>query len=255
MPPPRMSTSTLASRLSRTLSLPDTFAPPTIAANGLAGILEQAREHRDLALHQEARVGRQELGDADRARMGAVRGPERVVHVDLGVVRELAGERRVVLLLLGVEAEVLEEEELAVAQPLHGVDRADAERVAGDRHVAAEELRQALGDRPQAEAVLDLAIGPAEVAREDHPRPVGQEVVDRRDRGTDARIVGDLAVLQRDVEVDANEDALPGDVDVADVSLSMGRSGCSRPPPSGGAGGASRELRGDEASRSAQRQL
>src|SRR5256885_4024877 len=30
------------------------------------------------------------------------------------------------------------------------------------------------------------------------------------------------------------------------VSLSMGRSGCFRPPPSGGAGGASRELRGDE---------
>src|SRR5438046_8588245 len=30
------------------------------------------------------------------------------------------------------------------------------------------------------------------------------------------------------------------------VSLFMGRSGCSRPPRSGGAGGASRELRGDE---------
>ena len=43
------------------------------------------------------------------------------------------------------------------------------ERVAGDRHVAPEQLGQALADRPQPEAVLDLAVGPPEVAGEDDP--------------------------------------------------------------------------------------
>ena len=38
----------------------------------------------------------------------------------------------------------------------------------------------------------------------------------------DARVVGDLAVRQRDVEVDADEDALAGDVDVADGELVHG---------------------------------
>ena len=90
----------------------------------------EPREHRDLALHQEARVGRQELGDADRARVGAVRRAERVVHVQLRVVRELLRESRVVLLLRRVEPQVLEDEQLAVAQPLHRVDRADAKRIA-----------------------------------------------------------------------------------------------------------------------------
>ena len=39
-----------------------------------------------------------------------MRGPEGVVDVDVGVGRELGRELRVVLLLLGMEAEVLEQE-------------------------------------------------------------------------------------------------------------------------------------------------
>ena len=130
-------------RLSRTLSLPDTFAPPTIAANGRAGDLEEVRELRDLALHEEAGVRRQERGDPDGRGVGPVGRPERVVDVDVGVGRELLGELGVVLLLGRVEAEVLEEEELAGAEALDGVDGADPEGIAGDRHVATEELRSA----------------------------------------------------------------------------------------------------------------
>ena len=127
------------------------------------------------------------------------------------------------------------------------------ERVAGDRHVPAEELRQPLRDGPQAEAVLDLAVGPAEVAREDDPRAVGEQVVDGRDGGADARVVGDLAVLERDVEVDADEDALAGDVDVADGQLVHGRSlRCRRQAAVPARRGASRRR---ARRRSAQRQL
>ena len=73
----------------------------------------------------------------------------------------------VVGLLLGVEAEVLEQEHLAGSHALDRVLRPDAERVAGDRHVAPDQLGQALADRPQPEPVLDLALGPPEVAGED----------------------------------------------------------------------------------------
>ena len=82
-----------------------------------------------------------------------------------------------------------------------------------------EELAQTLGDRPQAEAVLDLAVGPPEVAGQDHPGALAEEGPDRRDRRPDPRVVGDLAVLERDVEVDPDEDALAGRVDVADGEL------------------------------------
>ena len=49
--------------------------------------------------------------------------------------------------------------------------------------------------------------------------PALSERRDRRDRRADARVVGDLAVGERDVEVDADEDAFAGDVRVADREL------------------------------------
>ena len=118
-----------------------------------------------------------------------------------------------------MEAEVLEEDRLAGPHPLDGILRADPERIAGDRHVAAEQLAQPLADRAKTEPVLDLPVGPAEMARQDHPGPFVQEGHDRRQRGADARVVGDLAVRQRDVEVDADEDALPGRVEVPNGQL------------------------------------
>jgi hypothetical protein len=66
-----------------------------------------------------------------------------------------------------VEAEVLEEQDLAGSKALDGVVGPDAERVTGHRHVAPQELGQALADRPQPEAVLDLAVGSPEMARQD----------------------------------------------------------------------------------------
>ena len=106
--------------------------------------------------------------------------------------------------------------DLAGPHPLERVLGAQPERVAGHRHVPPEQLGQPLPDRPQAQAVGDLAVRAAEVAREDDLGARLDQRHDRRDRGPDARVVGDLAVRQRDVEVDAHEDALAGDVRVAD---------------------------------------
>ncbi len=60
-----------------------------------------------------------------------MRRPERVVDVDVGVGREGRREGRVVLLLLDVEAKVLEEQDLAEPEPPDGVLRAESQRVAG----------------------------------------------------------------------------------------------------------------------------
>ena len=215
------SRSTFVSRLSRTLILSETLAPPMIAANGRAGVSRRSRERCDLALHQQPGVGRQELGDADGRGVRAVGGPERVVDVHVGVGRELRRERRVVRLLLGVEAQVLEQQR---PRPLRRRLTASSvpmpERVAGHRHVAAEELRQALGDRAAGGGRrMTLPLGrPRWLARMTLAPRLEQVVM----VGIAARMresSRDLAVLERDVEVDADEDALAGDVGVADREL------------------------------------
>jgi hypothetical protein len=50
-----------------------------------------------------------------------------------------------------------------------------------------------------------------------HERNLGallDEVLDGRERGADARVVGDLAAVERDIEIDPDKNALALDVDV-----------------------------------------
>src|SRR6185369_17281937 len=55
-----------------------------------------------------------------------------------------------------------------------------------------------------------LAFWPSEVRSENHTRAVIDRVLDRRQRRSDARIVVNLAVFDRHVEVDADEQSLAG---------------------------------------------
>ena len=60
-----------------------------------------------------------------------------------------------------------------------------------------------------------LALRPPEVRAEDELRRVAlEQELERRQRRADPRVVGDAAVLERHVEVDADEDALARDVGV-----------------------------------------
>src|SRR4051794_23199597 len=58
----------------------------------------------------------QVFGDASRGRMRSVRRTEGVVHIEIAKPRERLRERIVVLLLTGIEARVLEQQDLAVLQ-------------------------------------------------------------------------------------------------------------------------------------------
>ncbi len=171
IPPPRIEHVDLGQEVVDDLDLVGDLGAAEDGRERPLGCLEQLREHLDLALHQQPGVGRQELGDADGRGVRAMGRAEGVVDVDVGVRGQGGRERRIVLLLLDVEAQVLEQEHLAGPEPLDRVLRPDPERVAGDRHVAAHQLAEALADRPQAKAVLDLAVGPAEVAGQDDRGP------------------------------------------------------------------------------------
>ena len=71
-----------------------------------------------LAFEQPPGGGRQQVGDPLGAGVRPVGGAERVVDVDVGERRQLAARLGVVALLAGLEADVLEQQHLAVAEPL-----------------------------------------------------------------------------------------------------------------------------------------
>ena len=72
-------------------------------------------------------------------------------------------------------------------------------------HFFSKELREARGDRFETEFGFSFALRPSEVRHEDDARTLLGEPLDGGQRRADPPIVGDLAVLERNVEVDAHE--------------------------------------------------
>ena len=151
--------------------------------------------------------------------MRAVRGAERVVDINLRQRRKLLSEGGVVFLLLLVEADVFQQQHLAVLQRGRLGLRVGTDDVGRQRDVLAQQLGQALGDGRKRIFRVEFALRAAHVRAEDHPRVVRQQVLDRRQRADNAVVVGDTAVLHRDVEVAADEHSFARDVDVLHALL------------------------------------
>ncbi len=150
-------------------------------------------------------------------RVRAMRGAERVVDVDVGELGERLRKRGIVLFLFRVEAQVLEQDDLGSAMRCgHGGFRRLADAVGRKDDVALQQLPQSIGDRLQAELRRRLALRPPQVRRKNDRRALVERVVNGRQRRGDARVVGDRAVLDRHVEVDADEDALAAEIEVLD---------------------------------------
>ena len=143
-----------------------------------------------------------------------MRGAERVVDVHVAERGQLLAERRVVLLLALVEADVLQQQHVTVFQRVDGFLSRRSDKLAREHDVAAEQLLQTARDGAQAEGLLEaLPRRSAAVAREDHSGAVADELVDGGQRRADARIVGHVAVgVHRRVEVDAHEHLLAREI-------------------------------------------
>ncbi len=139
-----------------------------------------------------------------------MRRSESVVDVEVGERRQPIGEGAVVRLLSGIEPEILEQNHLSGldvrANGRGGLSYNLVER----HHVAAKQLRQAVGHRSQPQVLDDRALRATEVRREHERGSPVEELVQRRKGRADPEIVRDLPCIKRDVEVHANENPFPG---------------------------------------------
>ncbi len=142
-------------------------------------------------------------------------GPEGVVDVEVGQRGEPVGQGAagvVVLRCLGrLEADVLQQADVAVGQRRDRGLRAAAGGVGGQRHLDPQQLGQPGRDRRQAVPVVALALRAAEVGRHDDAGAGLAERLQGGQAGPDAAVVGDdpLAggVVEGDVQVGAQEHA------------------------------------------------
>ena len=181
---------------------------PLRMAQHLAQVLE-------FFLHEQAGRGLlHEAGDADRGGMSAMRGAESVVYVIVRQAGKLLGELGVVGFFFGMEAEILQQQGLALFQPsghLLGF-RADAfgteAHVFSARQLFVQQHAQAFSRGLEAHRRIGFALGPAEMGDQNQPRSVTESVLDGGQGFADASVVDDAAIFERDVEIDPHEDAV-----------------------------------------------
>ncbi len=147
--------------------------------------------------------------------MGGAKG---VVDVGIRERGQLLRKAGFVLLLFGVVSKILEEHDAALSGTFDGRRRGLADAIPGEFNRPSKQLGQAGGNGPQGVLRVRFPLGTAEVRREDHRGAVFQRVANRRDRRADTRVVRDPAVLNRDVEVDPDQDLLPPQVEIADAA-------------------------------------
>ena len=190
---------------------------------GALGLGEDAGQRVDLLLEQEAGDGRQVSGGAHDGTLGAVSGAEGIENEDVTIGSELLGDLGIVLLLTLIEADVLENEDLARLDGGNSLSSLLAVGVGDKGNVETRELSELLGDRLEGQLGLEAgALGTAEMAHEDDASVVLNEVVDGGQGSLDTGGVANDAILDRHVEVNADENALAVDIDVADGLLGKG---------------------------------
>ena len=184
------------------------------------GAIEHASEVLEFRGHEQAR-GRilHEPDDPFRRRMGAMRGAEGVVDVDVGERRELLREAGVVLLFLGMKPEILEEHDAIRACAVDRGRGRRPDRILREFDGTAEQLRQPFRDRPQRKFRVRLPLRPAEMRTQNHRGAAIERVPDRGDRGSDTGVVRDRAVSDRHVEVDAHQHAPALEWNIGDAAL------------------------------------
>ena len=145
-------------------------------------------------------------------------GTEGIAHertVLTGEGSELLGELLALGLVLGrlagIEAHVLDDQDLAVAQRLGLGLGVLAHDIGGNLDVEVRELGELLGSRGDRVLGIDLALGAAQVGAHDDAGAGLRELGDHGQRGADAAVVGDGRAVERHVEIGADQDAASRD--------------------------------------------
>ena len=183
-------------------------------------VLEDPAERGELALHQEpGGGGLEEARDRVDRGLGSVGRREGVVHVAVAEPGQVARELGVVGLLLGMEAEVLEQHDLPRGESPRPRLRDGADAVWRDRHVRRGELPEPGRHRGHRVLRVGPAPGAAEVRGEDDRGAPREAVADRGEGGPQAGVVAHPAAVERHVQVRAEEHALTRELELPEREL------------------------------------
>jgi hypothetical protein len=169
-------------------------------------------ERFDLLHQVTTGIGGQPVAQSFHRGMGAVRYRKGVIDEDVAERRELSDEIGIVALLAGVEPRILQAEHVARPHGIHCGARFLADAILGEGNRTAKHIGNSWNERLE----RMLAVRPfrtSEMRQQDHLAASCDDVQDGGSRARDAGYIHHLAVLDRHIEIGAQEHPLALDVD------------------------------------------
>src|SRR6478735_3167045 len=151
--------------------------------------------------------------------MCSVSGAKRIVDIDIREFGQALGECGIVCLFTGIEADVVEHNDIAVAHSCDGGFRLRSGDGMCQGNGNVFELAESFCHRLQAELKIYLTLRPSQMTAEDDPCAAFTHEIDRREGGADSSVVGDDAAIDWHVEIYADENPFSFDLGIADRSL------------------------------------
>src|SRR5579885_1793546 len=126
--------------------------------------------------------------------MSAVGRAESIVNIDIAQRGKLARKLGIVLFFLWMEAQVFQKQHLSRPQGLRFCLDRRAYAVDGNFDRANQQRAEMVRNRSQAHCLDNLSLWATEMRHENDRRSVIEQILDGRNGGTNACIIGDLAV-------------------------------------------------------------
>jgi len=185
---------------------------------GPGRLLQRLADIIELLLDQE--TGAAFLQEFRNGRIGGVAAvgiPEGIVDIDISVTRQLLGEAVVIGGLFGMEAEVLEQDHLSGLQRVDRLLDLGTDAVLDKPDFLPQEPRKTFRHGRKAHIGDDLSLRPAQMRHHDDNGAFIQCIIQRWQHRPDPGVIGDVqTTVHRNVEVEAEQNLFPLDVDAVD---------------------------------------
>ena len=134
-----------------------------------------------------------------------MRGAERIIDVHVAQLRELFGERGIILLFFGMESEIFEQKHLPLLQISNHFLDFWAHTAGSKGDGLPQQFSKPGRNRPQAVLRFRLPFRPAQMRGEDEAPAFFEHVSNRWERCVDTGIVCNPAVRKRNIKVHAHK--------------------------------------------------
>src|ERR1700683_2232792 len=183
-------------------------------------MVDRAGDVIDFALHQQTGHARQHMSNTFGESVRTVAG-KGVINEKIGAGSsgELFSKAGVVGLFLWVEAHIFEAKELAGPEGFGRGRNLRTDAIRYKSHGAAQNFGCLFGHRTETQGWIGFAVGTAQVACDNDAAVFFHQIIDSGPGGFDAGDILNAAVFYGHVPVEAGEDGLTFEVDIADGLL------------------------------------